>query len=101
MAESPSLLTQETLALAVRELAARDPDLAGIVGRFGPPPMWDRPAGFATLVYIVLEQQVSLASAKAAFDRLQAAVEPLSPERLLELDDGQLLAIGFSRQKDR
>jgi DNA-3-methyladenine glycosylase II len=101
VAESPSLLTQETLALAVRELAARDPDLAGIVGRFGPPPMWDRPAGFATLVYIVLEQQVSLASAKAAFDRLQAAVEPLSPERLLELDDGQLLAIGFSRQKAR
>jgi len=101
LAASPPPLTQRTLAFAVRELAARDPDLAGIVERFGPPPLWDRPAGFGTLVYIVLEQQVSLASAKAAFDRLRAAAEPLSPERFLELGDDQLLAIGFSRQKAR
>jgi len=101
VASIPSPLTQETLAAAVRELAARDPDLAAIVERFGPPPLWDRPAGFPTLVYIVLEQQVSLASAQAAFARLCAAVNPLVPERFLELDDAQLLAIGFSRQKTR
>jgi DNA-3-methyladenine glycosylase II len=101
VAASPPPLTQETLALAVRELAARDPDLAGIVERLGPPPLWDRPAGFGTLVYIVLEQQVSLASAKAAFDRLCAAVDPLTPGGFLELDDVRLLAIGFSRQKAR
>jgi DNA-3-methyladenine glycosylase II len=89
------------LSLAVRKLTARDPDLAAIVERFGPPPLWDRPAGFPTLVYIVLEQQVSLASAQAAFARLCAAVNPLLPERFLELDDAQLLAIGFSRQKAR
>jgi len=97
----PSPLTEETLALAVGELAARDPDLAGIVERFGPPPMWDRPAGFATLVHIMLEQQVSLASAQAAFDRLCAAVDPLTPDGFLALDDTRLLAIGFSRQKTR
>jgi DNA-3-methyladenine glycosylase II len=94
-------LTDETLALAVRELAARDPDLRGIVERYGPPPMWGRPAGFPTLVHIVLEQQVSLASAQAAFDRLSAAAEPLTPARFGQLDDAQLLAIGFSRQKAR
>jgi DNA-3-methyladenine glycosylase II len=85
----------------VAELAARDPDLAAIVARLGPPPMWDRPPGFATLVHIVLEQQVSLASALAAFRRLEAFVDPLTPDRFLRLSDGELLAIGFSRQKAR
>ena len=97
----PPTLTEETLALAVRELSARDPDLRGIVERFGAPPLWDRSPGFPTLVHIVLERQVSLASAQAAFDRLRAAVDVLTPDRFLELNDEQLLAIGFSRQKTR
>jgi DNA-3-methyladenine glycosylase II len=92
-------LTGETLALAVRELTARDRDLRGIVERFGPPPLWDRPVGFPTLAYIVLEQQVSLASAHAAFGRLSAAAGDLTPARFLQFDDAGLLAIGFSRQK--
>lgn len=83
------------------ELAARDADLAAIVDRHGPPPLWDREPGFGTLLHIVLEQQVSLASAKAAFDRLARAADPLTPERFLALSDDQLLAIGFSRQKAR
>jgi DNA-3-methyladenine glycosylase II len=94
-------LTVASLATAVDELAARDPDLAGIVARFGRPPMWDREPGFATLLHIVLEQQVSLASAAAAFDRLRATVNPLIPAGFLLLTDADLLAIGFSRQKAR
>jgi DNA-3-methyladenine glycosylase II len=94
-------LTLPSLSAAVRELAARDPDLAGIVARFGMPPLWDREPGFPTLLHIVLEQQVSLASARAAFDRLRAVAEPLTPTRFLELTDAELLAIGFSRQKGR
>ena len=94
-------LTSVSLAAAVEELAVRDPDLAGIVARHGPPPLWDREPGFATLLHIILEQQVSLASAQAAFDRLRAAAEPLAPVRFLELTDAELLAIGFSRQKTR
>ena len=92
-------LTDASLVAAVEELADRDPDLAAIVARHGPPPLWDREPGFATLLHIILEQQVSLASARAAFDRLRAAVDPLSPTRFLELSDGELLAVGFSRQK--
>jgi DNA-3-methyladenine glycosylase II len=99
MSIGPPTLTQETLAVAVRELAARDPDLRGIVERFGLPPLWDRSPGFPTLVHIVLEQQVSLASAQAAFDRLRAAAGMLTPDRFLGLSDEHLLAIGFSRQK--
>ena len=94
-------LTTETLARAVDHLATVDGDLGAVVGRFGRPPLWDRPEGFPTLAHIILEQQVSLASAKAAFDRLAAAVDPLTPDAFLRLDDAQLLAIGFSRQKAR
>jgi DNA-3-methyladenine glycosylase II len=94
-------LTDQALAAAIDELAVRDTDLAGIIARHGPPPLWDRAPGFPTLIHIVLEQQVSLASAQAAFERLRAAADPLTPSRFLELTDPDLLAIGFSRQKAR
>jgi DNA-3-methyladenine glycosylase II len=94
-------LTREGLLAAVQELAAHDADLAGIVARHGPPPLWDREPGFPTLLHIVLEQQVSLASARAAFDRLLLAADPLTPSRFLELSGAELLGIGFSRQKAR
>ena len=97
----PASLTDETLLLAVTDLASRDVDLAAIVGRYGPPPMWAREPGFPTLLHLILEQQVSLASAQAAFDRLRAAVDPLTPAGLLELHDDRLREIGFSRQKTR
>ncbi len=97
----PRALTRSTLDAAVADLAARDADLAAIVARFGPPPLWDRAPGFPTLLHIVLEQQVSLASAQAAFDRLTMAAAPLTPARFLAFSDAELLAIGFSRQKAR
>jgi DNA-3-methyladenine glycosylase II len=65
------------------------------------PPLWDREPGFATLLQIILEQQVSLASAQAAFDRLVAASGTVEPGRFLEFSDSDLLGIGFSRQKAR
>jgi DNA-3-methyladenine glycosylase II len=100
-AEAALPLTEARLAAAVADLATRDADLAGIVERFGIPPLWERRPGFATLLHIILEQQVSLSSAQAAFDRLRAAADPLTPARFLALTDGELLAIGFSRQKAR
>ena len=97
----PTPLTEASLASAVDALASRDPDLGAIVARFGRPPLWDREPGFPTLVHLILEQQVSLASAQAAFDRLRLATDPLTPAAFLRLDDAELLAIGFSRQKTR
>lgn len=87
--------------LAAQELAGREPRFAAVIDRFGLPPMWDRPPGFGSLIHIMLEQQVSLASARAAFDRLAVAAGPPAPETFLGLDDGQLREIGFSRQKTR
>ncbi len=94
-------LTEQTLPDAVTLLIAQDTDLAHVVTRFGHPPLWARPTGFPTLVYIILEQQVSLASAKAAFDRLLVATNPLTALHFLALSDEQLRTIGFSRQKTR
>ena len=92
-------LDENKLAEATRKQAARDPDLAGVVQRYGLPPMWSRPPGFATLIRIILEQQVSLASAQAAFHRLEARLGEVSPRGFLSLEDAELKAIGFSRQK--
>jgi DNA-3-methyladenine glycosylase II len=92
-------LTETHLQQAVAILAARDPDLAAIHQRLGVPPLWAREPGFPTLLLIILEQQVSLASARAAFDRLLAIVSPLTPAAFLQLDDLTLRTIGFSRQK--
>jgi len=62
--------------------------------------MWDRDPTYATLVHLILEQQVSLASAQAAFDKLRGALgASIEPAGLLELSDAELRAVGFSRQK--
>ena len=82
-----------------RALAAADPLLGASVERFGPPPLWARDASYATLVHLILEQQVSLASAQAAFDRLVVTLGEVTPAGVLRLDDVQMRAVGFSRQK--
>jgi DNA-3-methyladenine glycosylase II len=94
-------LTEEGLRLAAEDLSKRDSDLARVLERLGLPPLWAREPGFPTLVHIILEQQVSLASAKAAFDKLTEAVSPLEPSAFLTLDDPTLKTIGFSGQKGR
>jgi DNA-3-methyladenine glycosylase II len=98
---APRALDEASLLRACRILARRDAALAAILARYGPPPLWAREPGFATLVHLILEQQVSLASARAAFDRLGVAIGPPRPAPFLALDDAQLLKIGFSRQKAR
>ena len=96
---NPQSLTDESLINACTYLAERDSDLAAALARWGVPPMWAREPGFPTLVHIILEQQVSLASAQAAFDRLQATLNPVTPTSFLTLDAVTLKGIGFSRQK--
>ena len=92
-------INRRNLADACKELARIDTDLAHVLNRHGVPPLWDRPQGFTTLIHIILEQQVSLASAKACFDKLAARLGELTPDSLLTLDDAEMKAVGFSRQK--
>ncbi len=93
-----SPLTQQGIDHAAQTLGEVDPDFARLNGVLGAPPLWQRDPGFPTLVYIILEQQVSLASAAAAYNKLQDTIE-ISPENFLMLDDTELKRIGFSRQK--
>lgn len=102
MTGRPVKLSRASLALAVAELSRRDSDLAAVIEAHGPPPLWRRKQGFATLLFLILEQQVSLASARATYARLVTRLEgEPEPARFLTLGDDDLKAIGFSRQKMR
>ena len=86
---------------AVRHLTRTDERLAGALDRFGQPDFWHRQPGFATLVLFILEQQVSLASGAAAFNRIRARIGEVTPEAVLLPSDADLREDGFSRQKAR
>ncbi len=95
----PDQLTHKFLKTACLALASEHPELRQVYETYGPPPLWDREPGFSTLLQIILEQQVSLASAKACFDKLAARLGEVSPENVLVLSDIEMKAAGFSRQK--
>jgi DNA-3-methyladenine glycosylase II len=92
-------LTTKTLAQAAQDLAARDEVLARILATHGAPPMWRRATGFTTLVHIILEQQVSLKSAKSMLRRLQSEIDPFTPERFVEVGESHFRGLGVTRQK--
>lgn len=81
------------------KLAKKDKELKAIIKEHGHPPMWTRPATFQTLILTILEQQVSLASAYAAFKKLKEKIGFVTPDKILGLSDEELRACYFSRQK--
>ncbi|MCF6300737.1 MAG: DNA-3-methyladenine glycosylase 2 family protein [Proteobacteria bacterium] len=94
-----SKLTSATFDQAVEYLVKIDENMADAVGRIERPKQLKRPAGFSTLLHIILEQQVSLASAQSTFDKLNNKTGTINPVNFLQLDDVALKAVGFSRQK--
>ncbi len=92
-------IDSRNLSLYCQKLAATDTSLAFIFNTYGVPPLWARQTGFATLIHIILEQQVSLRSAQAAFDKLNEKVGTITPENILNLSDEEMKAAYFSRQK--
>lgn len=97
----PTPLTEAGLQQGAAALAAMDADLAALVERFGTPPLWPRAPGFATLVQIILEQQVSLKAARTLFERLDAALHGVSPQSVQRAGEVGLRAQGLTRQKAR
>ena len=91
--------SEENFQTLCDELIKKDKDLKKIFKRYGYPPMWVRENSFATLVLTILEQQVSLASAFAAYKRLQEKLPLITPQTLLKLSDEELRECSFSRQK--
>ena len=92
-------LTNKSISLASRHLAKADPHLAELLKKHGPPPMWGRRPGFATLIRIILEQQVSLSSAASMYRRLTNNIAPFTPESFVEQGEDYLRSLGVTRQK--
>ena len=94
-----TIFTKKDLEHFCDGLAQKDADLKSIITQYGYPPLWVRTNTFETLVLTILEQQVSLASAYAAFTKLKGKVTEVLPENILRLTDEDLRACYFSRQK--
>jgi DNA-3-methyladenine glycosylase II len=92
-------LTRDTFIPLCDELARQDDDLDSVIKEYGYPPFWDRPNTYETLVHIILEQQVSLASARAALEKLRDKVTTITPENVIKLTDEEFREVYFSRQK--
>jgi DNA-3-methyladenine glycosylase II len=92
-------LNKQKLLKAVKYLSKKDKDLAALYEADGVPPLWARRPGFTTLIKIILEQQVSLASAKAAYRKLARNIKPFTPVRFEELGIAYLKSLGVTRQK--
>src|SRR5438477_3496795 len=99
IASSHISLSKQSLATAAELLAARDRSLASIYRLHGPPPMWGRRPGFPTLLRIVLEQQVSLISARSMFERLRSNIDPFEPLTFIRCGETYLRSLGMTRQK--
>ena len=83
----------------IKKLISCDPILVNIFDMYGSPPDWHRPQGFVSLCRIILEQQVSLASANAHYLKLNHYVSAFTPEALVKLSDEEMRACQISRQK--
>jgi len=93
------VFSADTFPALCEEVAQGDAELAAVIRAHGYPPMWNRPNSFETLVHIILEQQVSLASALAALNKFREFVGEVTPEAALVLSDEEWKACYFSRQK--
>lgn len=95
----PRVLHRATLRVGARELAARDTALAAVLARVGEPELWARRPGFATLVRIILEQQVSLTAARTMFGKMQVRLGAVTPATVHAHGPGGLRELGLTRQK--
>lgn len=95
----PILYSESTYKALCDKLADMDEGVAGILDEHGYPEFWHREPGFPCLVRIILEQQVSVASAYATYVKLEKKLGRVTPEGVLSLGDEELKTCGFSRQK--
>ena len=83
----------------IAKLIQMDEVFYSIYKQYGSPPNWTRPQGFVSLAKIILEQQVSLASAKAHFTKLDGYLPSFTPDHVLKLTDEEMRGCQISRQK--
>jgi len=84
---------------AIDHLFQKDSIFKHIIDTYGLPTIPIRPQGFETLVLLILEQQVSIDSAKATFLKIKAIHTTFKPELLIVISDEEFRKFGVSRQK--
>ncbi len=82
-------------------LRRRDKKIAQAIKQAGLPGSRKMNPGFATLIRIIIDQQVSVAAGASIWAKLQAAAVKVTPEVLVNLSEPGLRACGFSGQKAR
>jgi DNA-3-methyladenine glycosylase II len=92
-------LDQDSFGEAVDLLSGEEPSFARVIDEHGPPGFWRRPAGFPTLVWLIMEQQVSLESGAAMYRRLHGLLGAITPEAVAGAAVTELRGIGVTRQK--
>ncbi len=83
----------------INHLFKSDEIFVTIFNLYGSPPNWNRPQGFITLSKIILEQQVSLQSASAHFNKLNAYLPTFTQQEILKLSDEEMRRCQISKQK--
>jgi len=96
-----TMLDEKKQNKAVKELCKKEAAFQKVVDAYGNPPMWEREGGFASLLFIIIEQQVSLESARSTYEKLEARLGTITPESFLSLDDNEQRTLTMSRQKTR
>jgi DNA-3-methyladenine glycosylase II len=77
------------------------PQWQAIIAATGAPPLRIQQDGFEGLARIIVSQQLSVASARAIWAKVEAIVTPLTPQRFLAASDDELRQAGLSRPKQR
>jgi len=83
----------------IKKLTSSHKLFSKIRDTYGTPPNWQRPEGFVSLSKIILEQQVSLTSARAHFIKLNSYLPAFSPSEIVKLTDEEMRSCQISRQK--
>jgi DNA-3-methyladenine glycosylase II len=92
-------LKKQFMQDAIAFLTENELVFKSIIEKYGLPTIPKRPQGFETLVLLILEQQVSIDSAKATFLKIKASQKAIQPEILLQISDEDFRNLGVSRQK--
>lgn len=94
-----TIFSADTFQTYCNKLSKLDPHLKAIIKQYGYPPMWTRKQGFETLILTILEQQVSLAAAFAAYRKLKARIGTVTPAKILAMSNEELRECYFTQQK--
>ena len=93
-------LTESSIKEGINFLIEKDKEFVPLLDDIeGKIKSFNIPEGFIGLIKLITEQQLSVASARAIYSRLQDLVKPMTPAKFLSTDTNLIKETGLSRQK--